>query len=185
MFRTMRRGFGLQAFIALLAVMFGALGSANAALAGGSWSQFRFGAARTGFNPFEHALGVSNVFKLRERSLAIVGGPIQSAPAIVNGVAFVFVTDGRLYAFRLSDGKRLWVRRVGRALKPNEFHTSHTSSPAVSGGHVFVGTYDGKLVAVRASDGHPVWSRSTGGAVKSSPAVTDGVVFIGSNDHQI
>src|SRR5215469_9345206 len=54
------------------------------------------------------------------------------------------------------------------------------SSAAVDGGVVFVGSNDGKLYAVRAADGAKLWAFGTKGAVRSSPAVADGMVFFSS-----
>jgi outer membrane protein assembly factor BamB len=55
------------------------------------------------------------------------------------------------------------------------------SSPAVVGGTVFVGSYDGNVYALNASTGAFIWGHTCGAAVRrSSPAVADGKVYIGS-----
>jgi outer membrane protein assembly factor BamB len=152
----------------------------------GFWAQYRLGPARAGSNPFETELNISNVKTLKDHRLASMGGIVQGAPAVVDGVAYAFATDARLYAFRVSTGKLLWRRSVGKALKPTE--TFGLSSPAVGPGdhpRVFVGTPDGKVVAVRAKDGVKMWTSSTGGRIISSPAVVNGVVYIGSDDHHV
>ncbi len=149
-------------------------------------AQFRFGPARTGFDPFESELNGSNVKNLKDHLLATLGGIVQGAPAVVDNVAYVFATDGRLYALDVSSGRLLWRRAVGGALKPTE--TFGLSSPAVGPGdhpRVFVGTPDGKVVAVRAKDGVTMWTSPTGGRIISSPAVINGVVYIGSDDHRV
>ncbi|HET7722252.1 MAG TPA: PQQ-binding-like beta-propeller repeat protein, partial [Acidimicrobiales bacterium] len=70
------------------------------------------------------------------------------------------------------------------------------SSPAVAGGSVYVGSDDGKLHAFDAagvtncSAGpprtcSPLWTAATGGAVRSSPAVSGGTVYVGSDDGKL
>jgi outer membrane protein assembly factor BamB len=51
--------------------------------------------------------------------------------------------------------------------------------PAVAQGRVVFGTHDGTVIAARASDGAVVWSRELHGCIASSPAVREGIVYIG------
>ena len=44
---------------------------------------------------------------------------------------------------------------------------------------------DGNLYALNASTGAKLWSYTTGGAVWSSPAVANGVVYVGSCDNNV
>ena len=41
------------------------------------------------------------------------------------------------------------------------------------------------MYALNASTGAVVWSYATGGYVRSSPTVADGVVYVGSYDHNL
>jgi outer membrane protein assembly factor BamB len=50
-------------------------------------------------------------------------------------------------------------------------------------GTLYVGSADGSLYALDPADGHEKWHFSTQGAVRSTPAITDGRVFFGSYDH--
>lgn len=70
------------------------------------------------------------------------------------------------------------------------------SSPAVAGGAAYVGSDDGTLYALDAagvancSAGpprtcSPLWTAATGGPVRSSPAVSDGMVYVGSDDAKL
>jgi outer membrane protein assembly factor BamB len=51
--------------------------------------------------------------------------------------------------------------------------------PAVAQGHVVFGTHDGKVIAARTSDGAILWSTELHGCIASSPAVREGIVYIG------
>jgi len=51
--------------------------------------------------------------------------------------------------------------------------------PAVSQGRIVFGTHDGLVVGARVEDGAEAWSVNLGGCIASSPAVQNGVVYIG------
>ena len=51
--------------------------------------------------------------------------------------------------------------------------------PAVAQGRVVFGTHDGTVVAARTRDGVVQWSTELNGCIASSPAVRQGIVFIG------
>ncbi len=112
----------------------------------------------------------------------------MSSPAVANGVVYVGILDGNVYALNASTGTTLWsyATGAGRFL---------TSSPAVANGVVYIMPYDpsyygsgNNLYALNASTGAQLWSsplfgkfssRSLG-IESSTPAVVNGVVYIGS-----
>ena len=51
--------------------------------------------------------------------------------------------------------------------------------PAVAQGRVVFGTHDGSVIAARTSDGAVMWSTELHGCIASSPAVREGIVYIG------
>lgn len=126
------------------------------------------------------------------------GAPIFSSAAVEGGVVYVGSNDGKLYAVRAADGKRLWAFATKGAVR---------SSPALAGGMVFFSSVDGNIYAVDAATGHERWRYSTGGERRftapgihgiqpatemmpdpydvfiSSPAISDGTVYVGSGDH--
>ena len=131
---------------------------------------------------------------------ALEAGGVFSSPAVSNGVVYVGADDGGLYAFAVGCNTGggtcdpLWVGGSGDG---NALY----SSPAVSGGVVYIGSSDGKLYAypvgcpAAATRGvtpasttglcNPIWTGHTGGDVSSSPAVSGGVVYVGSGDKQL
>jgi outer membrane protein assembly factor BamB len=68
-----------------------------------SWSQDGFGAERTRYNHNEHRINTGNVSSLtRQWTGRIKSGfsqPIDSSPAVVNGVVYIGSQDHKLYAF--------------------------------------------------------------------------------------
>jgi len=124
----------------------------------------------------------------------VTGSWVVSSPAVANGVVYVGSADHKLYAYAVgcSSGggfcSPLWTATTG-----NEVN----SSPAVANGVVYVGSEDHKLYAFAANGGTactgsfplktcpPLWTATTGGMIDSSPAVTNGVVYVGSEDYKL
>jgi outer membrane protein assembly factor BamB len=118
------------------------------------------------------------------------GAGVNSSPAIANGVVYFGSQDGNLYAVNATGCghltcQPLWKAQVGTSV--------FGSSPAVSNGVVYIASFneaDGSssnLYAFSAAGcGHstcpPLWTAPAGDFVVSSPAVANGVVYIGSGD---
>lgn len=127
-------------------------------------------------------------------------GRIFSSPAVHKGVVYVGSSDGRLYAVRASDGSQVWKFATRGAVN---------SSPAISDGTVFFSSLDGNVYGINAADGTQKWRFKTGGERRftatgihgilprnemmpdpydvflSSPAVSNGIVYVGSGDHNV
>ncbi|MFB6102972.1 MAG: PQQ-binding-like beta-propeller repeat protein [Haloplanus sp.] len=114
-------------------------------------------------------------------------GGVYSSPAVVDDRIYVGSTDGTVYALN-PDGEEVWSAGTGRPV---------LSSPAVAGGTVYVGngqggggstTVEGGVVALDAtSGGARRWSFQPDvpgfegdGPFYSTPAVSDGTVYIGN-----
>lgn len=97
-----------------------------------------------------------------------------SAPAVSGGLVFVTSLNHRVYALKADTGAVAWTFMTGAI---------NTSSPAVSGGLVHFSSWDGYAYAVDAATGTQRWKVRLGtpSSEYSSPAVADGVVYIGSN----
>lgn len=132
---------------------------------------------------------------------ATTGDVVAASPAVVNGVVHVGSIDGNLYAFDASGTVNcsgvpktctpLWTAATGATF----------SSPAVANGVVFVGSFDKKLYAFDAAGVTncsgmprtctPLWTAPLPAPnlalIVSTPAVANGLVFIGSgpNDHSV
>src|SRR5206468_8569081 len=63
------------------------------------WPTFRFSGGRTGLNPTESVLGVSNVAGLTARWTGTTSGPVRSSPVGAGGFVYVGSDDGTLSAF--------------------------------------------------------------------------------------
>jgi outer membrane protein assembly factor BamB len=101
------------------------------------------------------------------------GGAVTSSPAVANNEVFVYSTGGVFYALNATTGKLIWQRSIG---------ADSNSSPVTSGNAVYVGThYDGSLYAFNQTTGGMLWNYPTGYPL-DSPAVANGLVYVGSGD---
>ncbi len=121
----------------------------------------------------------------------------NGAPAVANGVVYVTATDGTVTAFDAAGTtgcagtpktcSPLWTATVGSPV---------FSSPIVANGFVYVSSDDGKLYVFDAAGTtgcagtpktcSPVWTATIGGGMQgSSPAIANGVAYVGSKDGKV
>jgi len=105
------------------------------------------------------------------------GGHVYSTPAYYNGRVYFGSADGKTYAVDVLLGTQLWNYTTG----------SIFGSPAVSHDMVFV-VSDGApycVYALNSTTGALIWYNNMTYPLKSSPAVADGKVFVGTLDGKL
>jgi len=118
------------------------------------------------------ALNVTTGTVIWNYSAGTIG--INTAPAISSGIIYIGSKDDNLYALNATNGSKIWNYSTGNQI--------FFSSPAISKGFVYVGSIDGNLYALNATTGSQIWNNSIG-AVKSSPSVYDGVLYVGASNY--
>lgn len=71
---------------------------------------------------------------------------IEADPVIANGVLYVMNLNGRLMAYELANGRRLWAQQV-----------ASSQMPWVAGTGIYVLTDDGQMVGINRRDGSIRW----------------------------
>ncbi len=135
----------------------------------------------------------------------------ESSPVVVDGVVYVASKKNRLYAIDAQTGEQRWFfktngllfgspsvegktviigtddgdlfaldREHGYSIWKVKLESGIYSTPAIDAGRIFVTTRDKTTVALGLATGHEIWKYPVGGS--TSPAVADGVVYIGSDD---
>jgi len=94
---------------------------------------------------------------------------VSSSPAVSDGVVYFGTDDGSLYALDAQTGQEKWTL-ADYALSPR-------GSPAVSEGVVYF-VFGPYLRALDAQTGEEKWTYMAGGEIRSSLAVSGGVVYI-------
>lgn len=116
-------------------------------------------------------------------------GDYYISSAAISGDSVIFgAGDGSVYAIDPAKGKVRWKAPTGERIR---------GTPAVADGGVFIGTAGGKLYRFDLATGRQTWSYATAGAslasgdfgydrrtLQSSPAVSNGVVYVGARDGQ-
>ena len=109
---------------------------------------------------------------------------VFDSPTVVNGVVYVggdnCSTDNNVTALNATTGTLKWSYPIG----------FDVYSAAVENGVVYVGSgwchgYENNVTALNAQTGAKLWNYSTEKAVYASPAVSNGIVYVGSNDGSV
>jgi outer membrane protein assembly factor BamB len=140
------------------------------------WEAYGFDEERARVSPYAHKPPYRELWKFRAQAL------VEFPPVIAFGRLYFAANDGDVFAINAKTGKRAWRRATGRC---------QASSPAVAGRLVFVtlmnqqpcnrkhsAALKGKLVAYYAGSGEVRWSKTIGPS-ESSPAVANGLVYVG------
>ena len=109
-----------------------------------------------------------------------------SSPTIANGLVLFGGGDGLLYGVSARSGSVLWRGHTGGRIR---------GTPAVVDKRVYIGSFDGSVYALDVTSGKQLWRYDTEGtelksgdfgfdrrSIQSSPAVVNGVVYVGARD---
>jgi outer membrane protein assembly factor BamB len=144
------------------------------------WPQFRFNDRRTGYNPYENVLDLSNVAGLQPKwSADGITAPEFSSPAVWKGAVYAGARYGRVLALEASSGQVRWSRNTERWTGGGT-SAYVTSSPTVEGGIVYIGLTQ-RLIALKASTGRLLWSFVMDASTEFGPTVADGIVYVAGN----
>jgi len=105
---------------------------------------------------------------------------VRATPAVVDGRVFCGSFDGEVYALDAATGRELWVVNTKT---PGVPWNSVQGSCAVMNGLVYVGSRSCFLYGIDVATGKVRWKHSHDGSwVPSSPAVRDGIAYVGQSD---
>ena len=102
---------------------------------------------------------------------------IRGSPVVLDGVLYVGSAGGYFYALDASSGNRLWTYTGNQ---------SFIASPTVYNGKIFACDTSGYVYCFNPSSEGTIWiEHPASAAIYSTPAVVDGVVYVGSFDHNV
>lgn len=131
-----------------------------------------------------------NVYALNETTGTIIwnyttGRGVGSSPAIDNGMLFIGSSDYNVYALNTTTGVKIWSFKTDYYVE---------STPAVVDNMVFIASIGHKnahMYALNETTGTMIWKFTVENPTGflplgwSSPALAEGMVFIGSGDHNV
>jgi len=102
------------------------------------------------------------------------GGSVLATPAASHGRVFAGSYDGKIYALDAATGAQLWVHDTGAPV---------TSTPVPAGDVIVAGSRSYDLFGLDAASGAVRWDRYVWFSwIESTPAVRDGIAYVGSSD---
>ena len=107
---------------------------------------------------------------------------VHASPAVANGIVYIGSWDGTFYAIDAETGLQRWAFKGGDDPAIHN-QVGFQSSAAVVDGTVYVGCRDAHVYALDAGTGRRKWDYPTSKSwVNGTPAVRDGVVYVGTSD---
>lgn len=205
-----RKWFTVAAALAATAVL-----SAQSGGAGGEWRYYGGDAASSKYSALAQ-ITPANVGTLKVAwrwasvdnemtgaSPAVVPGPYQDTPLVVNGVLYTFTSLGVLVAIDPTSGRTLWRHdpetwKLGRPTNMGFTHRGLAYWTDGGARRLIVGTHDARLLSIDAEtgkpdpafgvngladaiEGHPFAERVKNYAITSTPVVVKNVIITGSN----
>lgn len=103
-------------------------------------------------------------------------GRLTASPIVFQGKVLTLDTEGKLSAFSVSSGNRVW--RTSLTPENENEEEGYGGGIAADGGKVFVATGYGTVNAVNPANGKILWTQKVGVPVRSSPTAADGRIFL-------
>ncbi|MEO6114407.1 MAG: PQQ-binding-like beta-propeller repeat protein [Sphingomicrobium sp.] len=110
-------------------------------------------------------------------------GRLGGGPVVADGKVFTIDTMGVVRAFDAANGGPVWSARFGDA--GSNSSSLFGGGVAVDGGRVYATNGLGYVAALDAGTGAAAWTVRPGGPLRGEPSVTDGAVYVMSQDNQI
>ena len=148
----------------------GASTNLTADLSSGAWAQGRRTAQNTAFTP--NPAPVPG----RVKWTFVTDEPLDSSPAVVDGLVYLTTGDGRVVALDRSTGQLAWEHRTGLV---------SSSTPVVAGDLIIAVFTPGLLVALDRETGAKRWEVDIDQPVLSSPIVAEGSLYFGAGDWKL
>lgn len=155
------------------------------------WPMFGHNLERTFDYPCPTSIAPDTVGQLQQVWFLNTRDVVTATPAVSRGTTYVGDWSGRFYAIDTESGQPRWT--FDAAVEPNVYAGNIVSSAAVvedDGREVVVFASGRTLYALDTATGDPVWSHAVGTddpqdftEIESSPAISNGRVFVGIDVH--
>jgi outer membrane protein assembly factor BamB len=110
------------------------------------------------------------------RGSSVLHTPVADEQNVYFATVSGYLSDTELLAHRLSDGTEVWKKRLGGVVD---------SSPALAGQWILLGAEDGNFSAFDKADPDVAQTLPLQAKIFSSPAVSNGSVYVGAQDGKL
>lgn len=107
---------------------------------------------------------------------------LASAPVVSGGRLYVIDTEANVAAFDAATGARVWSSALGSKGNNGSLFGGGVS---IEGDRVYATNGIGDVAALNASDGSVLWKKRPGGPLRGSPTLSNGHVYVMSQDNQM
>jgi eukaryotic-like serine/threonine-protein kinase len=147
---------------------------------GDDWPEFRRDDQRTGNNPYQTAITTANVATLAPKWTKTTTG-VFSSPLVVNGIVYQGQSNGKLSAWNVATGANVWSFKSTGSFIGSGYYSNGTLYISARGNPGQ--SVPSKVYSINATNGAENWVYDVGAlaAVSSSPMVTNGVVYSGTD----
>jgi outer membrane protein assembly factor BamB len=108
---------------------------------------------------------------------------LGASPVVSGGKLFAVDTEGQVVAFDAKSGARLW--RTSLEIKKDGRPAAFGGGASAEGDMVYATNGAGDVSAVRADTGAIVWQKRPAGPLRGSPTLSNGNVYVMTQDNQI
>jgi outer membrane protein assembly factor BamB len=152
------------------------------AVANDAWAQSGGNARKSvGHVALGNSLGVAWTQSIGEggsKDRRIGGGPV-----VADGKIFTIDTSGTVRAFDTASGRQIWSARFGEV--GDNSASLYGGGVAYDSGRVYATNGLGYVAALDGANGAPVWTVKPTGPLRGEPTVSDGTVYVMSQDNQL
>lgn len=107
---------------------------------------------------------------------SVLHPPVTDGDLVYFAIVSGYLSDTELLAYRLSTGDEVWKQRLPAVAD---------SSPLLSGQYLLFGNHDGSFHVINKADGTSAQALRLGAKMFSSPALSNGRVYIGAQDGKV
>jgi len=108
---------------------------------------------------------------------------LASPPVVADGKLFVIDTNAVVSAFDAKTGQKLWTASIRSP--DDKGNVEFGGGVSYVRGHVFATTGIGDVASLDATNGTVVWKVRPGGPLRGSPTLSNGNVYVMSQDNQL
>lgn len=110
------------------------------------------------------------------------GGRINASPSLFGDRVCISTYAGSVVCVRKDTGEELWTTYVRRDTFRDE---SFYASPSTDGARIYTVSRSGTVVCLDARNGRVLWTSDVGGLGYTTPAIAQGIVYVGGFDGKL